>query len=86
MAYRPHLTGDHVADLLDTADADGIHWTNIHGLPQPYITDRTSRIVYVDGRLTLPHYYEAVADGIRELRGGAIATVTDLTTRQRYTG
>lgn len=63
------LTGDAVAQLIDLAESEHATWANVTGLPVPWVVDRNERIVYVDGRLRLRHYYEAVSEGLHELIG-----------------
>lgn len=61
------LLGDDVADLHRLADEQDCTWVNVHGLPAPYMVDRVARIVYLDGRLGLARYYEALGQGLAEM-------------------
>ena len=75
------LTGDDLADLHKLADDHQLGWHTVRNLPQPYITDDKGRVVYVDGRLEIHHYLEALHAGLNALMGEL--GYTSITSRRR---
>lgn len=61
------LTGNDVADLHLVADAHNCTWATATGLPAPYLIDYEARCVWVNGRLELPSYFEAIRTGLDEI-------------------
>ncbi|HEY9418186.1 MAG TPA: hypothetical protein VIQ30_25785 [Pseudonocardia sp.] len=79
------LTGNDVADLHLVADAHHCTWVTTTGLTTPYIIDHDNRCVWVNGRLDLPTYFEAIRCGIDEIVRN-LGTDTVVPFRQRNTG
>jgi hypothetical protein len=79
------LTGDDVADLHLVADAHECTWVNTRGLAGPYLIDLDNRCVYVNGRLDLAAYFEAIRTALNEITRG-LGTTTVVPFRQRNTG
>lgn len=62
------LTGNGVARLYAELLQLGYDSATIDdGLPHAHITDTNARIVYVDGRLTVVSYFEALRTSVDEL-------------------
>jgi hypothetical protein len=76
------LTGDDVADLHLVADAHQCTWATSPDLVIPYLIDHENRYVWVNGRLELPAYFEAIGTGIDEIVRG-LGTNTVVPFRRR---
>jgi hypothetical protein len=61
------VTGNDVGRLLQTVYARGYSWGACDTLGRPYAIDRDDRAIYLDGRLPVGAYFEALASALREL-------------------
>jgi hypothetical protein len=79
------LTGNDVADLHLVADAHNCTWAIGTGLVGPYLVDLEDRCVWVNGRLEITPFFEAIRSGIDEIVRD-LGTTTVVPFRQRHTG
>lgn len=82
------LTGDDIARLHLIADANLCTWANnSKELDVPYRVDEDRRCVYVNGRLDVVSYFEALTEGLDEIIRNLDADPTNIIPfRHRHTG
>lgn len=61
------LTGNDVADLHQTCADHEINYFTIDWLPVPYIVDRVSRAVYLNGQLDVAGFFQALGEALVRL-------------------
>lgn len=61
------LTGNDIAAIAEAATRHGVRWKTERELPAPYIIDHHARTIWLNGRLTVGLYFEALWQACDEI-------------------
>lgn len=67
-----HYTGQDLADLRVRAAGEGWDFATVRSMTEPYKIDHAARCIYVDGRLPVDVWMEAIYTASTQLVGATI--------------